>query len=257
MIVTRHVVNTMTEEAPFGHQVPAEVVGIARVVCPPNPVICEIGSRDALDGIYLSKALDAAECHVFEPNPASIQTCLANLASHGRGCNVYFNPVALSDVTGPVDFFPVDPEKSVNKDLGFSSMLRVNPAYASKRRGRIIQDRITVGATTLDSYFQGRGRGPDLLWIDVEGAEKLVLTGGESVLKSVTLIHIEVSFRPMQLGKPLWWEIDGFLRSRGFRLLRFVGVSRLKAFMVVHKLLPNLPWRWNALYVRRDNSPPL
>jgi hypothetical protein len=131
-------------------------------------------------------------------------------------------------------------------------MFRVNPAYASERRGSIIQDRITVGATTLDSYFQGRRRGPDLLWIDVEGAEKLVLTGGESVLKSVTLIHIEVSFRPMQVGKPLWWEIDGFLRDRGFRLLRFVGVSRLKAFMVVHKLLPNLPWRWNAVYLRGD-----
>jgi FkbM family methyltransferase len=244
--------NSMTEEAPFVHQVPAEVVHIARAVCPRNPVICEIGSRDALDGIYLSKALDAAECHVFEPNPASIQTCIANLASYGRGCNVYFNPLALSDAAGSVEFFPVNPEKSVNKDLGFSSMFRVNPAYASERRGRIIQDRITVGATTLDSYFQGRQRGPDLLWIDAEGAEKLVLAGGKSVLKSVTLIHIEVSFRPMQVGKPLWWEIDGFLRDRGFRLLRFVGVSRLKAFMVVHKLLPNLPWRWNAVYLRGD-----
>jgi FkbM family methyltransferase len=244
--------DSMTEEAPFVHQVPAEVIGIARAVCPPNPVICEIGSRDALDGIYLSKALDAAECHVFEPNPASIQTCLANLASYGRGWNIYFNPLALSEAAGPVDFFAVNPEKSANKDLGFSSMFPINPAYASERRGGIIQDRITVGATTLDCYFEGRQRGPDLLWIDVEGAEKLVLAGGKSVLEGVTLIHIEVSFRPMQVGKPLWWEIDGFLRDRGFRLLKFVGVSRLKAFLVVHKLLPNLPWRWDALYLRGD-----
>ena len=241
---------SMTEGAPFVHQVPAEVVGIARAVCPPNPVICEIGSRDALDGIYLSIALEAAECHVFEPNPASIQTCLANLARYGRGCNISFNALALSEAEGPVEFFPVNPEKSANKDLGFSSMFPVNPAYASERRGRIIQDRITVDATTLDCYFQGRQRGPDLLWIDVEGAEILVLAGGEIVLKGVTLIHIEVSFRPMQVGKPLWWEIDGYLRGQGFRLFKFVGVSRLKAFMVVHKLLPNLPWRWNALNLR-------
>jgi len=243
---------SMTEGTPFGHQVPAEVVAIARVVCPPNPVICEIGSRDALDGIYLSKALNAAECHVFEPNPASIQTCLANLARYGRGCNICFNPLALSEAEGPVEFFSVNPEKSANKDMGFSSMFPVNPAYASERRGRIIQDQITVDATTLDSYFQGRPRGPDLLWIDVEGAEKLVLAGGKNVLKNVKLIHIEVSFRPMQVGKPLWWEIDAFLRDRGFRLLKFVGASRLKAFMVVHKLLPNLPWRWNAIYLRGE-----
>jgi len=131
-------------------------------------------------------------------------------------------------------------------------MFPVNPAYASERRGRIIQDQITVDATTLDSYFQGRPRGPDLLWIDVEGAEKLVLAGGKNVLKNVKLIHIKVSFRPMQVGKPLWWEIDAFLRDRGFRLLKFVGASRLKAFMVVHKLLPNLPWRWNAIYLRGE-----
>jgi len=240
----------MTEETPLVHQDPAEVVRIARAVCPASPVICEIGSRDALDGIYLSKALDAAECHVFEPNPASIQTCLANLARYGRGRNICFNPLALSNVAGPVDFFPVNAGKSANMDLGFSSMFRVNPACASKRRGNIIQDRITLDATTRDCYFHGRQRGPDLLWIDVEGAEKLVLAGGKTVLKGVTLIHIEVSFRPMQVGKPLWWEIDGYLRGQGFRLFKFVGVSRLKAFMVVHKLLPNLPWRWNALNLR-------
>jgi len=235
---------------PFAHQVPAELVEWARLFCPPHPVICDIGSRDALDSIYLCRTLEAAECHVFEPNPPSARICESNIARFGRGCNISFNEVALSDEAGTVDFFPVDPSRSENKDPGFSSLFPINPAYASKRRGTIVQDRMIVRATTLDAYFEGRERGPDLLWIDVEGAEKLVLRGGEKTLERVRIIHIEVSFRPMQIGKPLFWEIDGFLRDRRFRLLGFPGISRLKAFLVVHKILPNLPWRWNAVYCR-------
>lgn len=234
------------------HEVPAEFVGRARAICPSNPVLCDVGSRDALDAIYLCEALHAAECHVFEPNPAAARICETNIANYGGGCKILFNRLAVSDRVGPVEFFPVNVERSENKDLGFSSMFPINPAYASNRRGSIIQDRTTVVATTLDSYFAGRGRGPDLLWIDVEGAEKLVLRGADAVLAHVTLIHIEVSFRPMQLGKPLFWEIDEFLRDRRFRLLKFAGVSRAKAVLAVRKLLPNLPWRWNAIYCSSD-----
>ncbi|MGH9451712.1 MAG: FkbM family methyltransferase [Terriglobia bacterium] len=234
----------------FAHEVPTQFVDYARTICRRNPVICDIGSRDALEAIFLCRALHAAECHIFEPNPPAAQLCETNIAKYGRGCNVIFNSVALSDRVGTVDFYPVDLEQSENRDLGFSSMLPVNPAYASTRRGKIVQKRITVSSTTLDSYFRGRQRRPDLLWIDVEGSEKLVLSGGEEVLTDVALIHIEVSFRPMQIGKPLFWEIDEFLRTQRFRLLNFIGVSRVTGILVVHRLLPNLPWRWNAVYCR-------
>ena len=86
--------------------------------------------------------------------------------------------------------------------------------------------------------------------MDVEGAELLVFRGGERALKHVRLIHVEVSFRPSHIGKPLYWEIDAFLRQRGFKLLKFVGASRLKAFIYVHRLFWNLPYRWNAMYGR-------
>ncbi len=240
--------------ASISHQVPRELVRIAKGVCRGNPVICEIGSRDALDGIYLSYALDAAESHIFEPDPASIGNCRANIAEYGQGLNIILNPVALSDRTGSAQFYAVDPDRSDNKDRGFSSMFPINPAYASARRGRIVQRRITVATTTLDSYFDGRRQHPDLLWIDVEGAEKLVLAGGLSTLRHVTLIYIEVSFRPMQIGKPLWWEIDELLRGRQFRLVKFIEASRLKGFLAVHGLLPNPPWRWNAVYLRSGRA---
>lgn len=238
------------QRADFPHQVPADFVECARRTLPPHPVICEIGSRDALDGIYLSTALSGAETHIFEPNPPAVELCRRNIERYAPGTQIFLHPVAVSDTIGTASFFSVDPAQSENPDIGFSSMLPINPSYASRRRGSIVQVRITVDTLTLDSYFAGRQRLPDLLWVDVEGAELLVFRGGKNVLKHVKLIHTEVSFRPMQVDKPLFWEVDRYLRECGFGLVKFAGVSKLKAFLVVRKLIPNLPWRWNAIYCR-------
>ena len=86
---------------------------------------------------------------------------------------------------GTRTFYPVNPDESGNKDIGFSSLHKLNPDY-TKRRGSIVQDEITVQTTTLDAYFSGK-EPPDILWpdiwIDVEGAELEVLRGGKEVLR--------------------------------------------------------------------------
>ena len=137
---------------------------------------------------------------------------------------------------------------SDNKDIGFSSFLPINPDY-TKRRGQIIQKEITVETTTLDSYFKGLSP-PELLWVDVEGAELKALQGAAGLLKHVRLIHIEVSFRPMQVGKPLFWEIHKFLLSHKFAFYGFMEVSAVRSFLYRYRLLPNLPWRLNAVFYR-------
>lgn len=241
---------TPSEVSGLVHEVPSRFVEIAKRVAPRSPVICDIGSRDALEGIFLCKSLNASECHTFEPNPDAIEICKGNISKHRAGCNIIFNPAGLSDRVGTADFFPVNADESQNKDIGFSSMFRINPAYTA-RRHVIVQDKVTIPTVTLDAYFADREKLPDVLWVDVEGAELLVFRGTENTLRNVSVIHVEVSFRPMQVGKPLFWEIDDFLKLRGFDLLGFPGASRLMSFLAVHRLLPNLPWRWNAIYRRR------
>lgn len=233
----------------FPHEVPAEFVEQARRLAGPRPVICDIGSRDALDGIYLSRVLDARECHLFEPNPDALAICERNILKHAAGRPIVLNAVGLSDREGSASFFPVNVNKSTHKDIGLSSLFPINPA-STRRDGPVVQDRITIRTTTLDAYFAERPHQPDLLWIDVEGAELLVFKGGVRTLENVRVIHVEVSFRPSHLGKPLYWEIDAYLRQRGFKFLSFMGASRLKAFIYVHRLFWNLPYRWDAVYFR-------
>jgi FkbM family methyltransferase len=226
-------------------------IRLAKEMLGGHPIICDIGSRDAQEGISLMKRLEGKELHVFEPNPSAAQVCRENLAkftaeNHGR--IAVLNQVAVTDKIGELRFYPVNVGLSENKDSGFSSLFRINPDY-TRRRGRVVQDEVMVNATTLDEYFKDR-QPPDLLWIDVEGAELQVLRGAARVLRDVTLLHVEVSFRPMQIGKPLFREIHSHLSEHGFVFHSFMEVSALRGFLYRHRLLPNLPWRLNAVFYR-------
>jgi FkbM family methyltransferase len=227
-------------------------IRLAKKMLRGDPIICDIGSRDAQEGIFLMQRLAGKALHVFEPNPSAAQACRENLArftGENHGSIAVFNQLAVTDTIGEMPFYPVNTDLSENKDGGFSSLLRINPDY-TKRRGRIVQDEVVVDAITLDEYFKDR-EPPDLLWIDVEGAELQVLRGAARVLRGVTLLHIEVSFRPMQIEKPLFWDIAKYLEDHGFDFHSFMEISAARGFLYRHRLLPNLPWRLNAVFCRK------
>jgi 2-O-methyltransferase len=244
-----------TVENQMSGDVDPKFVRLARSLMGDRPVICDIGSRDALEGIALMRQLDGKQLHVFEPNPSAARICRQNLSDFTNGDLseiALFNEMAVTDSVGHLKFYPVNVSLSDNKDIGFSSLFQINPEY-TRRRGRIVQDEVTVNATTLDDYFRGK-QNPDILWIDVEGAELQVFRGATRVLATVKLIHVEVSFRPMQLGKPLFWELSRYLKDRGFSFHSFMEISALKTFLYRHRLLPNLPWRLNAVFCRRRSA---
>ena len=134
-------------------------IRLAKEMLAGHPIICDIGSRDAQEGISLMKQLNGKELHVFEPNPSAAQTCRQNLekfTSEGLGKIAIFNQVAVTDRIGELPFYPVNVSLSENKDSGFSSLLPINPDY-TKTRGRIVQGQVVVNATTLDEYFRDQG----------------------------------------------------------------------------------------------------
>jgi FkbM family methyltransferase len=230
-------------------------VRLARALAGGRPVICDIGSRDALEGIALMRQLDGKQLHVFEPNPSAARICRQNLSNFAKGDRpeiALFNEMAVTDRVGQLKFYPVNVSLSENKDIGFSSLFQINPDY-TRRRGRIVQDEVIVNATTLDDYFAGK-QNPDILWVDVEGAELQVFRGATRVLTTVRLIHVEVSFRPMQVGKPLFWELSRYLREQQFSFYGFMEISAARAFLYRYRLLPNLPWRLNAVFCRSKSS---
>ena len=68
-------------------------------------------------------------------------------------------------------------------------------------------DAVTVPATTLDALLTEVAAGVRVAaWVDVEGANREVLTGGATLLGRVDLIKIEVETQEMWSGQ--WLAVD-------------------------------------------------
>jgi FkbM family methyltransferase len=191
-------------------------LALAKRVLPQNPIICDVGSRDGQEAILLFKELRAGGLHVFEPNPSAAETCRRNLAHllGGYDSVCVFNQVAVSDTIGQLKFYPVNAALSENKDIGFSSMFPINPEY-TKRRGRIVQNEVIVQSITLDQYFKDK-LSPDLLWVDVEGAELNVLRGGGMFFRTYDLFMLRFRFGQCRLGSRSSWKSNAISWIRGF-----------------------------------------
>ena len=75
-----------------------------------------------------------------------------------------------------------------------------------------------LATRTLDSVAAeyGMDKNLDVLVVDAQGAELLVLSGSENVLKNVKAVVSEVSTIPYYEGGALYPELHEFLTSRGF-----------------------------------------
>ena len=73
--------------------------------------------------------------------------------------------------------------------------------------------------TTLDSLSaEGTVTAPDLIIMDVQGAEELVLRGGPALLRATNAIVAEVSDFPLYAGSCTTQTLTDFLRISGFTL---------------------------------------
>jgi hypothetical protein len=220
--------------------------------------VYDCGSRDALDAIELFKIFNAKEVHVFECNPPSVKTCKNNLERHlgvqNEKLSWFLNPVAVGNKAGFVSFFPIDTNATITDhrdgNPGASSLFKANPAYPNET---YVQNETQVPMVTLKDYIDEGHRHPDLLWVDVQGAEVMLLQGLESCLNRVSVIHIEVGFRPMYIGQPLYWEIDSYLRKSGFCKVS-LDIGRWPNLLKLYKIFKTGPWVGNAIYVKKKSN---
>jgi FkbM family methyltransferase len=120
---------------------------------------------------------------------------------------------ALSDKNGEAQF-------EINRSEASSSLLPIdsrNTAWFS--RDLTVARTVQVPTMTLPALMEEQGmQTVDLLKLDLQGAERFVLNGGETVLDRVRVIYTEVFFEQLYTGAWLFWEMNEFLAGRGFKL---------------------------------------
>lgn len=103
-----------------------------------------------------------------------------------------------------------------------SSFYRTDPAYFGRHtagRNAIVSSEQTLETNTLPTALASIGLSSvDFIKADAEGAELEILQGGEELLPGVQGILSEVRFSRRVSGCPIYWEVDKYLRERGFEL---------------------------------------
>jgi FkbM family methyltransferase len=120
---------------------------------------------------------------------------------------------ALSDRNGEARF-------EINRADASSSLLPIDPRNTAWfGRDLAVERTVQVSTMTLPALMEKQGlERVDLLKLDLQGAERFVLTGGEAILDRIRVIYTETFFEQLYAGAWLFSEMNEFLAGRGFKL---------------------------------------
>jgi FkbM family methyltransferase len=174
----------------FGSEPPTQGNGIAPIdlrrfaaFIEPGFTVADVGAHVGTFSVIAGARVGSAG-HVFsfEPAPDSRRMLQENIGLNRFERRVTVVPAAVSDQPGETVFY-VDGNSTTNSLMRLSTVSPIRSAP---------QTPIKVELTTLDVFFGALGRDPDLVKIDVEGAEFAVLRGADRILRGPARVLCEL-----------------------------------------------------------------
>jgi FkbM family methyltransferase len=174
---------------------------IARDGVQPGEIVFDVGAN--IGAFTLLAAKRGAHVHAFEPDPANYEALVSNIKRNDLAVST--EQMAIGDSTGTASF---DRPPSENSGLG-----------------RLTEKGIPVRIETLDNYCGRRGVFPDLLKVDVEGAETLVLSGARKLLstRGAPTLIIESNAETLERFGSSTEVLQSVLASHGYRTFAIGG----------------------------------
>lgn len=199
---------------------------LARMVCTDRPTILEIGSNDGTHTMQFAVFFREPEIHCFEPEPRAVRRFRRNLGD--LSC-VHLVEAAVGASTGSVRFHRSGGNRHgrwrrpLPEGWDFSGSIRPPKrhleVYPDVEFGEILE----VPMVAIDDWAREHPvERIDLVWMDVQGAERDVLTGMRETLPRVRFLYTEFSDDELYAGQPDLAEILDMLPE--FEVLeRFPG----------------------------------
>lgn len=175
---------------------------------PKNPIIVEAGAHVGIDTIEMIKLWPSAKIYAFEPVP-NLYMQLKNRTRYYK--NIYCFDYALSNNNSYADFYI-----SSGTSDGSSSLLAPEEVL-SFHPTVLFNTKIQVPTLTLDQWALNNNIDHiDMLWLDLQGAEPMVLKASPNILKTVKVIYTEVSTIKLYADSELYSEFKLWLEKQGF-----------------------------------------
>ena len=175
-----------------------------------RPTIIEIGTYDGDDTEQFALLFPEGRIWGFEADPANFARAYRKTATYP---NVTLMCTALADVAGLHEFHRSSGESDASGSI-------LPPSAHLERHPDVIfdQDRpVVVPCTTLDACAGAFGWPVvDLVWIDVQGAELLVMRGADETLKRTRFVYAEISEVPLYEGGATYRALTDELGRHGF-----------------------------------------
>ena len=163
----------------------------------PNPTIIEIGAHYGEDSMRFLEAFPQARVFCFEPDPRNINIFKKYITDE----RIKLFEIALSNFNGTADFYlshdyKVDSVPSKYDWIALEEYQKnklSNSGASSLKSGYQNNiDKVVVETQRFDSWHDTNNIDYiDLVWIDVQGAEKDVLDGMGDTIKKINYIWIE------------------------------------------------------------------
>ncbi len=162
-------------------------------------VVFDIGAHIGLVTLPVAKII-APKGIVFSFEPGSINRSLLERHVEWNGLsNICIVPVAIGDRVDKSVCFSEYQQASGRNALNLDSEASGNP-LRSKDHHEGRYNSVSVVMLSIDSFCQDKQVLPDVIKIDVEGAESLVLCGAVKTLKKHKCV-VMLSVHPMQLRR--------------------------------------------------------
>lgn len=149
-----------------------------------DPLIVEIGAHNGNDTLRFSRRYPKGTVYTFEPDPRLTQYLLAKFAKFE---NIKFYPKAIYSANRSMVFNLAKAENSDTfKSTGSSSLLDYTDDSNKKFETTAIVDSISL------SEIQPLQESEiDVIWIDVQGAERIIVDAHEAIFQKSKIIWIE------------------------------------------------------------------
>lgn len=168
-------------------------------------VVLEIGAHEATFSRWAAEHLPDAEVRAFEANPHVHEKYAAELA----GTRVDYRNLAVGPVNGEVRLNV--PTEVWGRKRELSNRMASLSANTDARD----EVQVAVQSVRLEDHLTLAADDRVVAWIDVEGANEIVLTGSGAVLDRSRALFVEVESEPIWEGQWLDVDVAQYLRGHG------------------------------------------
>jgi FkbM family methyltransferase len=188
-------------------EIESELVSHMLTILKPGDTVLDIGANIGLISILLATHANGDSCtvHAFEPEPRNFHQLQNNIQLNALSARVHPHQLALGATEGHVDLHIRGSEGE-----GRHSIATSKGATAA----------ISVELTTMTRFCTAQAITPDIIKIDVEGAEGQVLAGMQGLLDTASPAHVFLEVHPKGDGElmPDGQSIQEWMVQRGYTL---------------------------------------